>query len=122
MMMERCRWQQSAALALAPITEDMDALRAGVEAGRCELWRIDGASWVVTQVVGNVLWVHCYAGRNLCAFASRLYRIAQRNGCRRIVFEAPKPHTLKLLLSYWNPREVEPGLWEIAVHPLYVLH
>jgi hypothetical protein len=116
---QRCAWSEDAAQALAAaVVGSLDALRAGVMSGRLELWRLDAASYAITETYGDEIFVHCYQGRDLRQFAAVLVRIAQKNDVRRVRFESPEPHTLKLLQEF-EPREVSPNVFEIRVHPLY---
>lgn len=118
MNLQRIPWSEAAERGTARSVVHLEPLRESVVAGRFELWHVDGCSYAVTETFEDVIFVHCYEGRDMRAFAAVLERIAQRNGVRRVQFESPQPHTLKLLQDF-EPREISPGIFEIRIHPLY---
>ena len=63
-----------------------DDVRQWIESGRCELWRVDTASWLITEVRDNALFVWNYEGQNAVALADSLLRIAKKNGLRAVQF------------------------------------
>lgn len=88
------RWTQAAADALRAVTaEDEASVARDVNAGTCELWRVDGRSYLVTNVDtdSRELVVCCYAGRNVMAIADVLYRIARDQNLGAIRFFTKRP-------------------------------
>ncbi|MBM0105605.1 hypothetical protein JM946_12635 [Steroidobacter sp. S1-65] len=97
-------WSAAAEAALADtLGEDRDAIVAGVEAGRLELWEIErGQAWLVTCVdaESRELIVCCLAGRGMAAVADVLYRTAQGQGLRGVRFFTARRAMARALRSY----------------------
>lgn len=95
MKLERIpRWTEAAAAALRAVTaEDEASVARDVDAGTCELWRVDDHSYLVTNVDLNSreLIVCCYAGKNVMAIADVLYRIARDQGLAAVRFFTKRP-------------------------------
>ena len=97
-------WCDAADAALrAVLAEDRESMIASVNAGRCELWSVNGArAWLITHVEFETreLIVCCVAGEGLSAIAAALYRIAQRNGLTAARFFTQRPALARLLRGY----------------------
>lgn len=75
------------------MAEDSESVIADVERGTCELWRVDGDSYLVTNVdtASRELIVCCYAGRDVLAIAAVLYRIARNQNLQAVRFFTKRP-------------------------------
>lgn len=101
MKLERIpRWTAAAADALRAVTaEDESTVARDVDAGTCELWCVNDASYLVTNVdtSSRELIVCCYAGRDVLAIADVLYRIARDQGLQAVRFFTKRPALARLL-------------------------
>lgn len=101
---KRASWCDAADAALrAVLAEDRESIIASVNAGRCELWSVNGGSaWLITRVESETreLIVCCIAGEGLSGIAAALYRIAQRNGLTAARFFTQRPALARLLREY----------------------
>lgn len=83
-------WCIEAELGLHKAFWGMSAKRSAdkVLAGEAQLWRIDGDTWVMTQVyaLNSLLWIWCIEGKNAVAVVSAFARIARLNGLTAIGF------------------------------------
>lgn len=124
MIFRKVRWSATVEKLLRPIVvpdqhgDTLPHLRECVECGSMELFQIDDASLaLISMEPDSSLFVRAYTGKNLRGFADTLYRIAQKNGLERIIFESPEPHTLKLLDGFKLEQDGERYI--VRVHPLY---
>jgi hypothetical protein len=83
-------WSLEAERALSrTFNGDLARIKANVDAGLFELWKIDGGrSYMVTRIDGDILTVCCYQGRNLKADAPLIIETARRQGLRSVDFIA----------------------------------
>jgi hypothetical protein len=96
-------WTDEAADALRAVTaEDERSIERDVNAGTCELWCVDGHSYMVTNVDADSreLIVCCYAGRDVLAIADVLYRIARRQGLVAVRFFTKRPALARKLSKF----------------------
>lgn len=96
------RWNDAAAAALREVTaEDEASIARDVDAGTCQLWRVNDHSYLVTNVDASSreLIVCCYAGRDVLAIADVLYRIARDQGLQAVRFFTKRPALARLLAT-----------------------
>jgi hypothetical protein len=105
---KHARWCDGAELALRDtLGSDRNHIVDSVNAGRLELWSIDGGElWAVTNVEAGSgeLVVCCVQGRGMARFAELFYRIAQANGLRSVRFFSSRPALAKRLLKRYRFR------------------
>lgn len=98
---EKIKWNDQAAAALLPVMgNDAPVLRSEVQAGRSELHRIDGNSYMITRLEGDRLIVPCFIGENLKQVAAAIYAAAKKVGCRSIQFHTERPGLQRLLADF----------------------
>lgn len=88
------RWTDEAARALFEVTaEDSATVAADVDAGTCELWRVNDHSYMVTNVdlSSRELIVCCYAGCDILAIATVLYRLTRQQNLCAVRFFTKRP-------------------------------
>ena len=113
------RWTAAAAEALRQVTaEDEAQVARDVDAGTCELWRVDDHSYLVTNVdlSSRELIVCCYAGRDVLAIADVLYRIARKQGLEAIRFFTKRPALARKLRTRF-PLELYGTVFRCEVPP-----
>jgi hypothetical protein len=95
---KRPQWDAAAEAGLALALGDWSqAIRDGVNAGRMELWRIDGDSWAVTECRAGVLIVWCYQGRQVRRVAEVLKGSLVKNGLDTLEFSTKRKGLHRLL-------------------------
>lgn len=76
--MEKCLWNREAREALkATFHDDGSMVARGVESGKMELWHVNQESWCVTEIMGGMLFLWCYAGRHVIQFVERMMCVAR---------------------------------------------
>lgn len=107
-----------AALA-AVMAEDAAAVMRDVSSGACELWCVNGDSWLVTNVDTDAreLAVCCYAGRDVLVIADALYRIARKQDLRAVRFFTKRPALARLLKKGFPQLEVFGTVYRCEVAP-----
>ena len=94
-----------------------------VDAGSCELWRVNDDSWLVTGIEqdekGKLLFVWSYAGKNLLDSSRAILRIARKNHIARVQFVCMRQSVARLIAPL-NPVRIEIAgngacLYEIGV-------
>ena len=97
-------WCEDADKALAPTYYGhRDMLVNGVASGRMELFNVNGDSWLVTEIMGGMLFVWCYAGRGLVHLIERLRVVAAANGLSQVSFFTRHAAAVRALRRF-NPR------------------
>ncbi len=98
MNIEKLRWSDDAAHALAPVMGlDADGIQHDVESGAAELYRIDGTSYLVTRVEGDALIVCCYIGEDLREAARHIVAAAKRAGLKTVQYHTETKGLARLL-------------------------
>jgi hypothetical protein len=64
----------------------MDRVKAGVESGAMQLFRVCGESWLVTQIFGKMLFIWCYQGKQVAQLIDKLRVLAWHNGLTHVSF------------------------------------
>lgn len=95
----REKWSQEAAHGMRDAYGEhgADEVAEWIASGRCELWRINGDSWLVTEVQGSVLFVWLYQGRGVKGLTTAMRAIAKKNGLRAIQFNTRRAGFLRML-------------------------
>lgn len=125
--LEKREWDAEAEKGLAATFADIPAhiVAQWVDAGECELWNVNGDSWLITGIEtdsqGRLLVAWCYQGKQARIVAAALQRIAKRNGIQRIQFSTYHKG-LSRLLSNVAPRligktEFGANLYEFIAQP-----
>lgn len=84
------QWSERAEAGLAKtLAESRESIVAGVNAGRLELWEVNGGeAWVVTccdtEANPPELAVCCVQGRGLVELSNVFVDLARKTGCRRV--------------------------------------
>jgi hypothetical protein len=82
-------WNCDVQTAFDAIIYDGGELWKSVQLGQAELWRVDEddcSGFLATQTYGDLLFVHCFAGRGTVALMRRLAVLAKSNGLKRVGF------------------------------------
>jgi hypothetical protein len=94
-------WCAAAERVLGPtLDSSREAIVADVNAGRCELFEVNGgAAWVVTSASldDQELCICCVAGEGLAELSTALVNIAGTTGLRRVRFFTKRPALKRLL-------------------------
>lgn len=102
-MLELREWCAEAERGLAAALGDYpEAIRDGVKSGRMQLWRVDGESWLVTQVfqLERKLVIWCYQGRNARRTAEAMFRAARANDLEVVEFSTRRKGLPRLLREF----------------------
>lgn len=78
-------------------THSAEEVAQWIANGTCELWRVDGDSFLVTQTNERTLFVWCYQGRNVRELAKCLIAVARKNDCDAIRFHTYRAGFLRML-------------------------
>jgi hypothetical protein len=84
---EKKQWSEAAEHGLRDTFYGHGArISSGVCSGAMELFLVNGASWLVTERMGNTLFVWCYQGKGLTAIMRVLVDLAKNNGHSQVSF------------------------------------
>ncbi len=103
MNFERVRWSWEAVAGLGETMRDCeDLLRAQVERGIAELWRVGGHSWMITRTEyfptrKPELVVCCYKGRGLKAATQIILDTAKKQGFSSVRFHTQRKGLNRLI-------------------------
>lgn len=95
---ERVPWSNEAEAGLSQtFNNERDAIRADVNEGRAELWKLDnGTTWMITRGEGAELVIVAFQGENLQAWMRHLYGIAKSLGYTTARFHTSTPALARL--------------------------
>lgn len=79
-----------------------------------QFWRINGASLLVTEKVGDTLHLIAYQGRNAVEMLRGMRKVARANNCRVIRYETQRRGFVRLFREF-SPQNVGGDEWEIKV-------
>lgn len=79
-----------------------------------EFWRVNGASLLVTETVGETLYIIAYQGCGVVEMLEGMIRIARVNGCRVIRYETVRKGFSRMLRKF-APQYLGGDEWEIKV-------
>lgn len=100
----KCSWCKGAETGLRDtFYGNMESVRDGVRSGKMELFRVNGDSWLVTEIMGGMLFIWCYQGRGLVQMVDRLRMLAKHNGMQCVSFYTPHKAALRALRRF-DPR------------------
>jgi hypothetical protein len=85
---------------------DGEEIAEGVRSGRMELFRVNGDSFAVTEIMRGMLFIWCYAGRGSNQFVDRMRLVARRNGLQQVSFFSRHKGAARLWKRF-NPRMLE---------------
>lgn len=66
--------------------ENGERIAEGVRSGRMELWRVNGHSWAVTEIINATIFLWCYQGRDSGSFVLKLCEVAKAQGLAKVSF------------------------------------
>jgi hypothetical protein len=92
-------------------------IRAGVNRGRMELYRVNGESWCVLERMPDMFFIWCYQGRGLVDFIHKMTEYAHVNGFSSLSFFTHMQATRRALRSM-NPEILttkEPGEMQFII-------
>lgn len=64
---------------------DAKMVRGALE-GRREVFRVDGVSWLITEIIDQTLFIWFYQGRGALNLIKNLIDIARKNGLAKVSF------------------------------------
>lgn len=79
---------------------DATTAREGVNAGRLELWRVNGDSWLVTGIDADTLVIWAYRGRDALSMVRAMFATARKNGLRHVSFYTKRLGLKRLLAEF----------------------
>ena len=85
---------------------DGEEIAEGVRSGRMELFRVNGHSWAVTEIMRGMLFIWCYAGRGSNQFVDRMRVVAKANGLQQVSFFSHHKGAARLWKRF-NPRMLQ---------------
>jgi hypothetical protein len=83
--------------------ENGERIAEGVRSGAMELWRVNGASWAVTQLIDQTIFLWCYQGRDVVPFILKLVDVARAQGLAKVSFFSQRKGAARAWKQF-NPR------------------
>jgi hypothetical protein len=75
----------------------------GVNSKRMALYRVNDDSWLVTEIIQDMLFIWCYQGQNLVPMVRCLRKVAFNNGLSTVAFFTRLPAAVRALRCF-NPQ------------------
>ena len=88
---------------------DGEEITAGIVSGRMQLLAVNTDSWAVIEVMQDMLFIWCYAGRDSKSFIAAMQHAAREHGLQRVSFFS-RHRGAKRLWKYCNPRMIPTGI------------
>lgn len=79
-----------------------------------EFWRVNSASLLCTETVGDILYIIAYQGRGAVEMLEGMVKIARANGCTAIRYETDHKGFARMFRKF-APRYIGGTEWEIKV-------